>query len=114
MKGMSTADMPKMRINLSPRIGFNWDVLKNRNLVVRGGTGLYTGRIPFVWIVSVAGNSNNLQAQYIDADGTGANTPNFHTTTEEILKDIYGGAPQAPSCLPAPSSLLQWWGSRSP
>jgi hypothetical protein len=91
MKGMSTADMPKARLNLSPRVGFNWDVLKNRNLVLRGGTGLYTGRIPFVWIVSVAGNSNNLQAQYIDATGTNANTPNFHATTGEILEDIYGG-----------------------
>ena len=92
MKGMSTADMPKARINLSPRIGFNWDVLKNRNLVVRGGSGLYTGRIPFVWIVSVAGNSNCLQAQYIDADGSNPNTPTFHASTDEILKDIYGGA----------------------
>ena len=106
MKGMSTADMPKMRINLSPRIGFNWDVLKNRNLVVRGGTGLYTGRIPFVWIVSVAGNSNNLQAQYIDADGTGANTPNFHTTTEEILKDLYGGAFKAQDLYAATASTI--------
>ena len=91
MKGLSTADMPKARINLSPRIGFNWDVLKNRNLVVRGGSGLYTGRIPFVWIVSVAGNSNCIQAQYIDTDGTNPNTPSFHATTDEILKDIYGG-----------------------
>ncbi len=103
MKGMSTADMPKARINLSPRIGFNWDVLKNRNLVIRGGSGLYTGRIPFVWIVSVAGNSNNLQAQYIDNNGTGANTPNFHATTEEILQDIYGGSFKAQD-LYAPTS----------
>ena len=92
MKGLSTADMPKTTVNLSPRIGFNWDVLKNRSMIVRGGTGLYTGRIPFVWIVSVAGNSNCLQAQYIDADGSGANTPNFHANLDDILKDIYGGA----------------------
>ena len=92
MKGLSTADMPKARVNLSPRIGFNWDVLKNRSLVVRGGSGLYTGRIPFVWIVSVAGNSNCLQAQYIDTDGTNPKTPSFHADREDILKDIYGGA----------------------
>ena len=91
MAGLSTADMPKARVNLSPRVGFNWDVLQNRKLVVRGGSGLYTGRIPFVWIVSVAGNSNNLQAQFIDTDGTNPNTPNFHANVEDILKDIYGG-----------------------
>ena len=89
--GTSTADMPKARPNVSPRIGFNWDVLRDRSLVVRGGSGLYTGRIPFVWIVSAAGNSNNLQAQYIDSNGTGANTPNFHANLNDILKDIYGG-----------------------
>ena len=89
--GLSTDDMPKARVNVSPRIGFNWDVLKNRNLIVRGGSGIYTGRIPFVWIVSAAGNSNCLQAQYIDTDGTGAMTPTFHNTIGGILDDIYGG-----------------------
>ena len=92
MMGMSTGDMPKARLNLSPRIGFNWDVLKNRKLVVRGGSGLYTGRIPFVWIVSVAGNSNNLQAQFIDPYGTNEHTPNFHANVADILEDIYGGS----------------------
>lgn len=90
--GLSTADMPKARLNVSPRIGFNWDVLKNRNLIVRGGTGIYTGRIPFVWIVSAAGNSNCLQAQFIDADGTNAMTPTFHNKLGDILEDIYGGS----------------------
>ena len=102
-KGMSTADMPKATINLSPRIGFNWDVLQNRNLIVRGGSGLYTGRIPFVWIVSAAGNSNCLQAQYIDGTGDGANTPTFHSNLNDILTDIYGGTFKAQD-LPAPQS----------
>ncbi len=92
MKGLSTADMPRTRVNISPRLGFNWDILKNRKLVLRGGSGVYTGRIPFVWIVSVAGNSNCLQAQFIDTDGSNPNTPTFHANTEDILKDIYGGA----------------------
>ena len=101
--GLSTADMPKARLNVSPRIGFNWDVLKNRNLIVRGGSGIYTGRIPFVWIVSAAGNSNCLQAQYIDTDGTGAMTPNFHNKLSDILDDIYGGSFKA-QALPEPTA----------
>ena len=92
MRGTSTADMPLARPNVSPRIGFNWDVLRDRSLVVRGGSGIYTGRIPFVFIVSAAGNSNNLQAQFIDPDGKNPNTPNFHTSVEDILKDIYNGS----------------------
>ena len=107
MKGLSTADMPKARVNLSPRIGFNWDILKDRSLVLRGGTGLYTGRIPFVWIVSVAGNSNCLQAQYIDTDGTNPNTPSFHNKLSDILDDIYGGAFKAQDlAAPAGATIL--------
>ena len=34
----------------SPRVGFNWDVTGNRSTQVRGGVGIFTGRIPFVWI----------------------------------------------------------------
>ena len=103
IKGLSTDDMPKARLNVSPRIGFNWDVLKNRSLIVRGGSGIYTGRIPFVWIVSAAGNSNCLQAQYIDTDGKGSMTPDFHSKLDDILTDIYGGSFKAQN-LPAPTA----------
>ena len=106
-KGLSTADMPKARLNVSPRIGFNWDVLKDRNLIVRGGTGIYTGRIPFVWIVSAAGNSNCLQAQYIDTDGTNPKTPSFHTNINDILEDLYGGTFKAQDgAAPASTTIM--------
>ena len=91
MKGLSTGDMPKSRVNFSPRVGFNWDVLKDRSVILRGGAGLYTGRIPFVWIVSVAGNSNCLQAQYILPRNSAAKYPHFHKEVSDILTDIYGG-----------------------
>lgn len=34
----------------SPRFGFRWDVDEANNYVVRGGIGVFTGRIPFVWL----------------------------------------------------------------
>lgn len=92
MAGTSTADVPKTTVNFSPRVGFNWDILKNRKLILRGGTGIYTGRIPFVWLVSAAGNSNCLQAQYIKV---GADVPSdltFHTNINDITTNIYGGS----------------------
>ena len=40
----------------SPRVGFNWDVTGERTTQLRGGTGIFTGRLPFVWIGNVISN----------------------------------------------------------
>lgn len=41
---------PKVNPLWSPRVGFNWDAKGDRTTQVRGGTGLFSGRIPFVWL----------------------------------------------------------------
>jgi hypothetical protein len=99
---MNTDDIPAARLSVSPRVGFNWDVLKNRNLILRGGTGIYTGRIPFVWIVSAVGNSNCIQAQYFDQ--TGGTDVKFHTNIKDIVGDLYdlNGVGYQTKDLPAP------------
>ena len=85
MYGMSTADMPKARVNLSPRLGFNWDLTGERKYIVRGGSGLYTGRLPFVWIVSTVGNSNCMQNQYINPFEE--TQISFYTSPEAIINN---------------------------
>jgi hypothetical protein len=37
------------KINISPRIGFHWDINGNQSVVLRGGSGIFVGRIPFAW-----------------------------------------------------------------
>ncbi len=41
------------RPQLNPRLGFNWVLDKQQSVLVRGGSGLFTGRIPFVWYAYV-------------------------------------------------------------
>ncbi len=57
----STAKWPKSAPLFSPRIGFNYDVKGDRSLQVRGGTGIFTGVIPFVWLTNQPTNSGVLQ-----------------------------------------------------
>ena len=62
-----------LKFCFSPRFGFNWDLYGDRSLQIRGGTGVFTGRVPYVWIVGQAGNSGMLQiTQSFNAT---ANTP---------------------------------------
>ncbi len=50
------ADLPDATPMLSPRVGFNWDVFGDRSTQLRGGTGVFTGRVPFVWVGNVISN----------------------------------------------------------
>jgi outer membrane receptor for ferrienterochelin and colicin len=54
---LNTGLPPQAALQISPRIGFNWDVFDNQTLQVRGGTGLFQGPPPFVWISNQASNS---------------------------------------------------------
>jgi len=67
----------------SPRLGFNWNASGDRRTQVRGGTGIFTGRVPFVWIGNVISNP-------------GAN-PNLYPAS---------GAPLRPTGSPSDSSTL--------
>ncbi len=48
--------MPSGKVLVSPRLGFNWDIKGDKTVQLRGGTGLFTGRFPFVWLGNAIGN----------------------------------------------------------
>ncbi|MDZ4683184.1 MAG: carboxypeptidase regulatory-like domain-containing protein [Saprospiraceae bacterium] len=50
--------LPDQTPLFSPRVGFNWDILGNSTMQLRGGSGLFTGRFPFVWIGNQVANPN--------------------------------------------------------
>ena len=70
--GYSTTQLPKKRLLFAPRIGFNWDVFNNGQTQIRGGAGIFTGRVPFVWISNQYGNTGNV---YTNVNLTGNALP---------------------------------------
>lgn len=60
-KHIDTGAWPKTNIQVSPRVGFTWDVFGNKSLKVRGGTGLFAGRLPLVYFTNMPTNSGMIQ-----------------------------------------------------
>lgn len=48
----------------SPRVGFNWDVAGDAKTQLRGGTGIFSGRTPYVWISNQYSNTGTDQGRY--------------------------------------------------
>ncbi|MHC8949498.1 TonB-dependent receptor [Sphingobacterium hungaricum] len=97
---LNTGAMPKASVMVSPRIGFNYDALGDRSLILRGGTGIFTGRIPFVWIVAQSGDAGMLQATQIF---TGADVPAF---SPDIKANIPSTLPAAGTFIPSSISAM--------
>ena len=60
---IDTGKWPGSKVSVSPRIGFNWDVFGDKSFKVRGGTGLFTGRLPLVFFTNMPTNSGMVQYQ---------------------------------------------------
>lgn len=58
---VDTGAWPKNNIQISPRIGFSWDVFGDKSLKVRGGSGFFAGRIPLVFFTNMPQNSGMIQ-----------------------------------------------------
>lgn len=62
-KHIDTGKWPNSSLTVSPRVGFTWDVFGNKSFKVRGGTGLFSGRLPLVFFTNMPTNSGMVQYQ---------------------------------------------------
>lgn len=70
-----TGTVPATRVLLSPRVGFNLDVLGDKTLQIRGGTGLFTGRVPFVWVSNQFTNNGEVNGTYSTGNSAASANP---------------------------------------
>lgn len=59
---LNVATWPDPQLLVNPRVGFNWDLLGDRSIQLRGGTGLFSGLMPFVWLTNQPTNSGVMQS----------------------------------------------------
>src|SRR5690606_16896082 len=72
---IDTGEWPTAKVQVSPRVGFIWDVTGDKTLKLRGGTGMFAGRLPLVFFTNMPTNSGMVQGSYAattrySADGT--------------------------------------------
>lgn len=58
---IDTGKWPTTSVLFSPRVGFNWDIMGDKSLILRGGSGIFTGRIPLVFFTNMPTNSGMIQ-----------------------------------------------------
>lgn len=84
--------VPSAKVLWSPRIGFRYYLNEDHKTLVRGGVGIFTGRVPFVWLSNAYGNTGmemkgvTLEAPKKDGvyDYENSTVPGFSTTPQLV------------------------------
>ena len=58
---VDTGLWPSGKVSVSPRVGFTWDIFGDKSFKFRGGTGLFSGRLPLVFFTNMPTNSGMVQ-----------------------------------------------------
>ena len=94
---IDTSNVPSGNALLSPRIGFNYDVAGDSEMVLRGGAGIFTGRPPYVFVSNAYSVNGLSQVELTCFGATGV--PNFTPDPNAQPSDCRGGTgtPTAPT-----------------
>jgi len=99
-KKVDTGKWPDAGISFSPRVGFSWDVFGDNSLKVRGGTGLFVGRLPLVFFTNMPTNASLVQltVSRSSSDGKASTLADLqklqkadgsvYTSTDEMIKAL--------------------------
>ena len=85
---------PSAKVLFSPRVGFRWYTNDSHKTLLRGGVGIFTGRVPFVWL-SNAFNNTGMESKGTtigNKDASGDNWLNDAPTLGQYAHDPMGAA----------------------
>lgn len=89
---LDNTNLPNGQLLWSPRIGFNYDLKGDKSMQLRGGVGIFTGRVPFVWISNAYTNAG-ATLSVADQRGDAGNVPIYpegNRTYEYYIADLLG------------------------
>ncbi|MEM6842945.1 MAG: TonB-dependent receptor [Bacteroidota bacterium] len=90
LKGARASKAPATQVLWSPRLGFNWDVTGTKSTQIRGGLGIFTSRVPWVWPGGMFirnGLNSSLYGSFLQPDFADP----FYATPEEWRDNLFNG-----------------------
>lgn len=96
--GVATNKTPKSTPLFSPRVGFTYDVNGDGMTKIRGGAGIFTGQVPFVWISNQYTNTGVAAIKYsTNTPSQGAGSFNYSPGAPHSGAYIPSGFTAAPT-----------------
>jgi len=106
LKGARSGQRPNFPISLSPRLGFTYKI-PDEGVTIRGGIGLFTGRMPLVWPGGTYNNNGYYVGGYsATAANTALNTIKFRWNPADIPGSVWTPAQVGLSFTKGPLNLI--------
>jgi hypothetical protein len=104
LKGARSGQAPTFPISFNPRFGFTYKI-PDENLTVRGGVGVFTGRMPLVWPGGIY-NNNGLFVGGFTASGTALSQVRFRWDPSNPFASTYNASSLGVSLTKGPLNLI--------
>lgn len=85
--GRNTQELPNGALLYSPRLGFNYDPFDDKSVQIRGGSGLFTGRVAAVWVSNQYANTG-MDVYRVEIGTNNGNAPILSPNGEPWVVDL--------------------------